>query len=67
MFEIEKLISKSLPKWIESGGKDDYGRAKVVLSSYFIVHLISVGLMSWMLYRLLIQKKKDGWSLGIFI
>ena len=68
MFGIEKIISKPLLKWIWNSKDDQIGtRTKIVLGSYSIIHLISVILMSWMLYRLFIQKKKDKWSLIIQI
>ena len=65
MFGIEKLISKSVNKWLYNSGKNDIRNTKIVLWSYFFVHLAVASLLGWMLYRILGQKKKDKWSLVI--
>ena len=65
MFGIEKIISKPINKWLYNSGKNDILYTKIVLWSYFFVHLAVVSLLTWMLYRILWQKKKDKWSLII--
>ena len=64
MFKLEKLISKPLLKWIENS-KNDVLYTKIVIWSFFTLHLLTVILLSWMLYRKLKQNKKDKWSLII--
>ena len=63
MFKLEKLISKPIIKWIEKSGKNEELYTKIVLWSFFALHLLTVILLSWMLYRKLKQNKKDKWSL----
>lgn len=64
MFGIEKLISKPLLKLIYNS-ENDITITKTVMGVEFLVHLISVGLMAWMLYRLLIKKQKTTANLVI--
>ena len=63
MFKLEKLISKPIIKWIEKSGKNEELYTKIVMWSFFALHLLTVILLSWMLYRKLKQNKKDKWSL----
>ena len=63
MFKLEKLIRKPIIKWIEKSGKNEELYTKIVMWSFFALHLLTVILLSWMLYRKLKQNKKDKWSL----
>ncbi|KLL02626.1 MAG: hypothetical protein MRECE_59c005 [Mycoplasmataceae bacterium CE_OT135] len=49
MFGLEKLISKPVLKLIYNS-KNDITMTKTVMAIYLLIHLISVGLMAWMLY-----------------
>ncbi len=62
MFKLEKLISKPLLKWIGNSKNGDL-YTKIVIWSVFALHLLTVILLSWMLYKKLKQNKKDKWSL----
>ena len=62
MFKLEKLISKPIIKWIMNSEKGDK-YTKIIIGTFCFLHLLTVILLSWMLYRKLKQNKKDKWSL----